>query len=343
MSVSLKEKLVFTKNISVMIKAGIALGEALKLEASQQRNPTFRKALFNIASDIEKGERFSSALEKYRNVFGVLYVNVIKMAEQSGSLDQSMEYLFEEMEDRLNFQRELTSALLYPIVVLSLVFIIGLAFVFFILPKITDVLLSFGGEPAQSVKIILAISNFAQNFGILVLVGLFLILVSIYFLYQAKIFESFFDRFFLGLPILGAIFSKINLSRFAKVFSTLLRSSVPVNRSLEISAGSLGNIVFKKALLNIIPYVNRGDPVSVYLDRKLFPALFVEMIEIGEKTGKIEQNLDYLSDFYKKEIKQSIGSIITLLEPALVLIIGVVILFFALAVFAPLYQTISSY
>ena len=343
MTVSIKEKLIFTKNISVMIKAGIALGEALKLEASQHKNPIFRKALFGIADGVSRGERFSNTLSKHPAIFNSLYVNIIQTAEQSGSLDQSMEYAFEEMEDRLNFQRELTSALLYPAIIFSLVFIVGGGMIFFILPRLADTLSSFGGEPVWSVEIILAVSHFVQNFGIATVISLILSLIGVYFLYQAKIFKSFFDRLLLSLPIFGGIFTKIYLARFAKVFSILLRSNIPMNRSLEISAGSLGNLIFKRSVLGMIAHANQGNPISVYLDKKLFPALFIEMMQVGEKVGKIEHNLDYLSDFYKKETKQNIDNILTMLEPVLLLVIGAVILFLALAMFAPLYQTINSF
>ncbi|MEK7067003.1 MAG: type II secretion system F family protein [Patescibacteria group bacterium] len=343
MAVSIKEKLIFTKNISVMIKAGIALGEALKLEASQHKNPIFRKALFGIAGEVSRGERFSGALSKHPAIFDSLYVNIIQTAEQSGSLDQSMEYVFEEMEDRLNFQRELTSALLYPAIIFSLVLVVGGGMAFFILPRLADTLSSFGGEPVWSVKVILTISGFVQNFGIAAVIVLILFLIGVYFLYQAKMFKSFFDRLLLSLPIFGGIFTKVYLARFAKVFSILLRSNIPMNRSLEISAGSLDNSIFKRSVLGMITHANQGSPISVYLDKKLFPALFIEMMQVGEKAGKIEHNLNYLSDFYKKEAKQNIANILTMLEPVLLLVIGAVILFLALAMFAPLYQTINSF
>ena len=337
-----RDKLIFTRNVAVMTKSGIPLLEAVRSQASQAAHPSFRKVIGSMVRDIEAGRRFSLALERHPSVFSPFYVNAVRAGEKAGSLEQNLEYIALQIEASMAFKKALTSALLYPAFLLVAVFSVGFAVAYFILPAIADLLTSFESEPPFATNIILLVSFAVREYAVFFLLGAVAAVACGLLLAQGKGGKAAIDRIALHVPVLGNILRQAHLVETATVLSTLLKSGVPVHESLEVTAQSLGNSVYRKAVEKMIPPVLKGNPLSAFLDRRLFPPLFVQMVEVGEKSARIEQNLDFIASFYQKEVEQSLKNILTLLEPVLLIIVGAAVLLLALAIFGPLYQVAGS-
>ncbi|OGD31495.1 hypothetical protein A3C91_01255 [Candidatus Azambacteria bacterium RIFCSPHIGHO2_02_FULL_52_12] len=344
MAISEQDKITFTRNLSVMAKSGIPLLEAVLSEGKQARSADFKRALFAVAEDIRRGERFSAALAKHPGVFGYFYVHVIEAGERSGSLEQNLIYLFEQMSAAREFRKELTGALLYPAFILSAVVVVGSLMAYFVLPQLTGFLSSFEGAELPFVtRMVLAFSDVTQHYGPLIFPGLFAACALLYgILAQTRPGRDVSDAMRLHLPIIGGILQRAYLVQFSKMLATLLKSGIPMHESLAIVGNGLDNAVFKKSALALVPHILAGQPLSPFLDRSLFPPLYIQMMEVGEKSARIEQNLDYLAEFYRKEMEYRLKNILTSLEPLLLILVGAVVLFLALALFMPLYQTIGT-
>lgn len=341
MAVSDREKLVFTKNIAVMIRASIPLAQAVKSQAEQAVSPIFRRILFTIAGDIETGQKFSSALEKYPKTFSVFYVQVVHAAEKAGMLEHNLEYLAEHIEANMVFKKALSSALIYPAFILSAIVAIGVVFAYSILPTITELLLSFSAEPPFATKAVLFFLLGAQQYGVFILFAAIAFGVFVYAYAQTPAGKDALSRTLLHTPVLGGIFRRVYLAQSAKILGTLLKSGVPIHESLMILAESMDNATFRDAILRIVPEVLKGNPISPFLNSRIFPPLYIQMVEVGEKSASMEKNLDFLAAFYQKEVDQSMKNILSLLEPVLLIIVGAAVLLLALAILGPIYQTVG--
>ncbi|MCR4322789.1 MAG: type II secretion system F family protein [Candidatus Azambacteria bacterium] len=339
MRITDKDILIFTKNLAVMVKANLSLAQAIKTQIQQSRNPSFRRALLDITRRVEEGEKFSTALERQPHAFGFFYVNVVRAAEKSGTLENNLEYLADHIETSIGFKKTLTSALIYPTFMLCAVGAVAVVLGYTVLPTVTELLASLSESPPLATRMVLAFTAFLSTYGIAVIFAIVACGVSAYFFIRTPSGKNFFDRAMLHLPIVGGLVRRVYLARSAKVFATLLKSGVPIHESLAITAGSLGNDAFQAAIRRVIPGVLKGGTVSAFLDRKLFPPLFIQMLEVGEKSASIEKNLDFLASFYQKEVESSVKNLFTLIEPILLVIVGIVVLFLALAVIGPIYQS----
>lgn len=339
MRITDKDSLIFTKNLAVMVKANIPLAQAVRTQIQQSRNPLLRKILFDIAQRIEAGQKFSLALEAHPGVFGFFYVNVVKAAEKSGTLEHNLEYLADYIETAMVFKKTLASALMYPAFMLFAILAVGAVLGFTVLPTVTELLATISEDPPLATRGVLAVAEFISSYGIVVAFGFALLATSIYFFVRSSSGKVVSDHVLLHTPIAGGIIRRVYLARSAKVLATLLKSGVPIHESLAIMAGSLENDAFQSAIKRVIPEVLRGNTMSAFLDRKLFPPLYIQMVEVGEKSASVEQNLDFLASFYQKEVENNVKNIFTLIEPVLLVIVGIVVLFLALAIIGPIYQS----
>lgn len=341
MRISDRDKLVFTKNIAVMIRASIPLAQAVKSQAQQAINPGFRAMLYSIAAEIETGQKFSVALERYPAAFPLFYVQVVRAAEKAGMLEHNLEYLAEHIEANMVFKKALSSALIYPAFIIAAIAVIGVFLGYTVLPTIIELLLSFSAEPPFATRVVLSILLGAQTYGVFIILGIIVAGMFAYFYAQTPRGRDALARMLLHVPVFGGIFRRVYLAQSAKILGTLLKSGVPIHESLMILAQSIDNAAYRDAIRRIVPEVLRGNPISPFLHRKLFPPLYVQMMEVGEKSASMEKNLDFLADFYQKEVNQSMKNILSLIEPALLIIIGIAVLVLALAILLPIYQTIG--
>lgn len=339
MRITDRDNLIFTKNLSVMVRANIPLAQALKTQIQQSRNPSFRKILFDIAQRVEAGQKFSAALEAHPSAFGFFYVNVVKAAEKSGTLEHNLEYLADHIETAMIFKKTLTSALIYPAFMLCAIIAVAAVLGFTVLPTVTELLATISEDPPLATQAVLAFTLFLSTYGVLLIFAIAAIAVSAYFFIKLPSGKMMSDHAILYFPIVGSIVRRVYLARSAKVLATLLKSGVPIHESLMITAGSLENSAFQSAVKRVIPEVLKGNAISSFLDRGLFPPLFIQMLEVGEKSASIERNLDFLASFYQKEVENNVKNLFTLIEPVLLVIVGIVVLFLALAIIGPIYQS----
>lgn len=339
MRITDRDNLIFTKNLAVMVKANIPLAQAIRTQIQQSHNPSLRKILFDVAQRVEAGQKFSAALEAHPSAFGFFYVNVVKAAEKSGTLEYNFEYLGDYIETAMVFKKTLMSALMYPAFMLCAIVAVAAVLGFTVLPTITELLATISEDPPLATRMVLALAAFVSSYGILLLLVAGTLPLGAYFFVQSAFGKKAFDHVILHTPIVGSLVRRVYLARSAKVLATLLKSGVPIHESLAITAGSLRNDAFQSAIRRIIPEVLKGNTISAFLDRKLFPPLYVQMVEVGEKSASIEKNFDFLASFYQKEVETTVKNLFTLIEPVLLVIVGIVVLFLALAIIGPIYQS----
>jgi len=339
MRITDRDNLIFTKNLAVMVKANIPLAQSIKTQVQQSRNPSFRKILFDVAQRVEAGQKFSAALESHSSAFGFFYVNVVKAAEKSGTLENNLEYLADHIETAMVFKKTLTSALMYPAFMLCAIIAVAAVLGYTVLPTVTELLATISEDPPFATRVVLALTSFLLTYGIAVIFTVGVLGVAGYFFVRSPSGKAMSDHVVLYVPIAGSIVRRVYLARSAKVLATLLKSGVPIHESLTIAAGSLRNDAFQGAIKRVIPEVLKGNTISAFLDRKLFPPLYIQMLEVGEKSASIERNLDFLASFYQKEVENNVKNLFTLIEPILLVIVGIVVLFLALAIIGPIYQS----
>jgi len=292
-----REKLIFTRNVAVMVKSGIPLVESVRSYATQTQHPAFRKVLSRVVADVEAGQKFSFALQRHPSAFSLFYVNAVKAGEKSGSLERNLDYIAEQIEAHMIFKKALTSALLYPLFLVVAVSAVAFLLSWLVLPTITDLLKSFTAEPTLSTKLVIGIGSLVEQFGIFIVLGVVVCFTLAYASAQTSSGKEVSDWVLLRLPVFGKVFRQVYLVETSKTLSTLLKSGVPVHESLSITAESLGNTEFRRAIRQVIPYVLKGNPISPFFNKRLFPPLFIQMMEVGEKSARIEQNLDFLASF----------------------------------------------
>ncbi len=340
----LQDRINFAQHLAIIIKAGLPVFEGLKIIRRQTKSKTLLKIIDQIIIDVNNGLFLADSLAKFRNVFGDFFVNIIRVGEASGTLAPNLIYLAEEMAKSKDLRSKVHSAMVYPIVILVLTIgIVGLL-IFSIFPKVLPIFTSMKAELPITTKILIAVSNFLLNYGgefILGIVVLFIIFEIIF--KKVPGFRFFLYRAYFLIPVLNNLIININIANFTRVLSILLRSGIKIVDALKITSQTLTNPVYKKALTEAADEVQRGEEFYHYLERRrIFPPLAAGLIEIGENTGNLEENLIYLSEYYTKETETTVKNLATIIEPTLLLFMGVLVGFVALSIITPIYQVTSS-
>jgi len=342
MAIKQIEKITLTKHLSVMIKAGISLAEALGSLSNQSSSAEVKKVLTQIKNKIDNGSSFANALALYPNNFDQLYLGIVKVGESTGHLDDSLFFLATQLGKNYTLQKKIRGALMYPTLILiatiSLVTFISL----FILPKLVDFFAAFDTKLPATTVILMSIASFMKNYGILFFSCLFAVFFIFYLLFKIPTIRLWKDRQILRLPFIGQLLIEKEVSTFARNLATLIKSGLPIFESLKICGPSQSNFEYKKTINDLSDNLEKGSSISEFLNkpacRLLFPPLVSDMVAVGEKTGSIDQSLEYVSQFYEDDIEETATNLTTILEPALLLIIGLVVAFVAFAIISPIYQ-----
>lgn len=339
--ITLTDQVFISKYLSLMLKIGTGLLQAINILIDDFSKPAVRSFLLEVRANLEKGAPFYSAFAKHPKTWSQVYVNSIKAGEASGNLDS----IFEDLSDTLIKQKELKdqirSALFYPMVLLIASVFILIFLVMFALPKIANVFSQSGFEPPLFSRVVFAVGGFLGQFGGYVLVLLVLIAIGFFLLYKTSyVFKKFIFSIFSSLPIVRDIVKKISLQRFAATLSSLIKAGMPLTDALEITADSITQIELKEALVRISREgLAKGLTVGEAFKREpFFPKTVVNLIAISERAGHIEEVLGTLADFYTGEIDSSLKTLVSFLEPILLMSIGLIIGTIALAIIIPIYQ-----
>ena len=330
---------IFTRQFSTMIGAGIPVLECLNILQEQAEDPGFHKALGQIVDDVRGGSDLSQALTKHPKVFERIYVNMIKAGEASGQLDTILQRLAEYLESSEKLKREIKGAMTYPII--SMVMITGITtfLLVFIIPKFQDIFKSLRVDLPLPTKIVLGISKIMTNYALQTAMILFGIALIIQWWRSTDSGGYTWDRMMLKLPVFGDLLQKVALSRFSKTFATLLRSGVPILGALEIVASTAGNRVVEEAVNNAREAIRQGENLAKPLSESVvFPPMVVRMIAIGEKSGALEQLLEKISEFYDQQVEATVESLTALIEPIMIGVMGVMVGGIVLSVFLPIFK-----
>ncbi|MBL7154933.1 MAG: type II secretion system F family protein [Candidatus Portnoybacteria bacterium] len=338
--ISLVEKMVFSRHLSIMIKAGLSLNQALRVLAEQTKNPKFKKIIGRLEEDVRRGQPLSDCLAKEPKVFNELYINMVRVGETSGNLDKVLKILAEQMRKDHELISRVRGAMMYPAVIITVMTGIGILMMIMVVPKLTEVFTEFNMELPLSTQIIIGLSNFLKNhlfLGLIILIGL---IVLLRFGLKNKKVKRVLDKIYLHLPILGSLVQKINSARFARTLSSLVDSGLAIVKALQIVAGTLGNIHFKEALINSASQVQKGRELSQALSsyKNLYPPMVIQMIHVGEQTGSLSDILKNLADFYEEEIDNTTKNLSSIMEPVIMVIIGAAVGFFAVSMIQPMYS-----
>ncbi len=328
----------FTRQLGAMIGAGISIAESLEILAEQLPNKTLSAALEDVKNEVLAGVSLADAMKKHPNVFPPFLVNLIAAAEESGKMDVILQRATEYYEKIAAIKRKLVSASWYPITVVIVATVIVLGILTFIVPTFAKLYASFGSDLPFLTQLIINISNGLKENFLYVFLGITgFIVVNTYF-YRTPAGKEFYHRLFLKLPILGEIFLKGALAKFARTLATLINGGVPITRALEISASVAGNVVIEQAIKNARDEVERGQPIYRSLDKKIFPPIFIAMVRVGENTGKLDEMLDTIANFFEDEVDRAVEGMLSIIEPLLMVFIGGIIGIVILALYLPIFK-----
>jgi type IV pilus assembly protein PilC len=338
------ELLVFTRQLSTIVSAGLPLLQGLDILADQTEDPNFGAIIDAIAQEVESGETFSDALRKYPKAFPDLYVSMVRSGEASGDLDGVLLQLADYLEASEELKRRIKSAMTYPVVAFGMIVLIAGGLIVFVVPQFAEIFGSFGKDLPAPTQILINVSNFLRSWY--AIPTIILVSVAIFFglrMYGATETGKYnLDRLRLRVPVFGGLQRKVAISRFTRTLSTLTRSGVAILQALEITERTAGNEVFAKAVREAADSVRNGDTLADPLMRsEVFPAMVTRMIGVGEKTGALEIMLAKISDFYDAEVKALVDSLTSLIEPILIGLMGVVVGGIVIALFMPILQLSS--
>jgi len=342
--VSLQEKIFFTRNLQVMITAGLSLPRALAALASQARNKKFQRALLNIREEIVKGKRFSEAAAKYPDIFSELFLNMVKVGEEAGTLEDVLKILSRQMEKENELKSKIKGAMLYPAVIVVAMLGIGILMLIMVVPKLADTFEELQMELPVTTQLVISLAAFlVEKWYLVILILIFLIVILLRAL-KTKKGKRVIDTLLLKVPIASPIIRKTNSASTVRTLSSLIASGVPIVRSLEIVSGTLGNIYFKEAIEEAAKKVRKGEKLSDTLKpyKNIYPVTVIQMIAVGEETGETSSILSKLADFFEEEVGRDTENLSSIIEPVIMIIIGAAVGFFAISMIQPMYSMLEA-
>ena len=342
------QKIFFVDHLRVMVHAGLSLVEALDILSNQMENAKFKKIIGEVKTQVEGGSTLSSVLQKYPHAFPPIYVSMIEAGEEAGKLEESLEQIVIQMQKSHELASSIRSAMIYPSVVLTAMGGIGVMMVTVVLPKLVAIFDEFDSELPLATRILIVITNFMGNplyllISVLVLVSV----ISLYVLLLKKSlsFRRIIHAILLRAPIFGPVIKQINLAKFSLTLSSMLKSTIPIVHAVDITADTCANIQYKEALHTVAKGVKSGTPLSDLLRNydRLFPPMVTEMIMVGERSGEVDQLLVELSTFYNREVEKMMKNFTTIIEPVIILVLGVAVGGMAVAVIMPMYNLVQNF
>ena len=341
--VSQKDIVLFSRQLSIMFASKVTLVESLRTLANQTKAPDFREKILKISEEVEGGTTLSGALSKYPKIFSPFYIAMVRAGEASGKLSESLSYLADHLERDYHLLSRIRGAMMYPALIVSVVLIVLALMMFFVIPHLTQVLEETEQELPAVTKMVINLTDLFRKWGWVFILIFISLIISAFRYYKTKAGKNFFDNFFLKLPMINQILKMVYLSRFAENLSTLISGGLPITQSLEITGNIVGNSVYQKIILRARDEVRRGEPISQVLSRfpEVFPPVFTQMTLVGERTGTLDRALMNLVNFYQKETDTLIETLLGLLEPLLIVFLGVVVGGLMAAILLPLYRVAS--
>ncbi len=342
--IKLSEKIIFTRNLSGMLTAGLPLSRALQVLHKQTKNKKFQNVVDELMKNIDKGGTLSDGMAKYPKVFSTLFVSMVRAGEESGKLAPALTEIGMNLEKSYNLTRKVKGAMTYPAVIMSAMVLIGILMMIYVVPTLTGTFKELNISLPASTKLVIWVSDTLSSSPILV----FGALIGFVFLMRAFIraerTQPFIDIVVLKIPVVGGIIREMNSARTARTLSSLLASGVDVTRALQITKDVVQNVHYKSLIQKAVDSVQKGVPISTIFKERtdLYPVMVGEMMEVGEETGKFGDMLLDIANFYEAEVEAKTKDLSTIIEPVLMIFIGGAVGFFAISMITPMYSLMDS-
>lgn len=342
--VTFSDIVAFTRQLATMVSAGLPLTNALELLTTQFKNETLAKMIKEIAADIEGGSSLSKALKKHPQYFSATYLSLVEAGEASGNINQILERLAENLEKQRATRGKLKSAMIYPTIIFISMAVVVFIMMTVVVPKLTILYQDMNIDLPLTTQIVILAANFFANFWWLVLI----FIAGFVFLFNAwrktAVGRKMFDAFVLAIPIFGKVNKKLILVEFTRTLGILVGSGVPILRSLNILAQSLGNVIFKEGINKAALGVEKGHPLGKMISSDpIFPPILGQMVTVGEETGKVDETLLKISVYFEQEGDEAIKALTTALEPIIMVVLGIGVGFVILSIIVPIYKLTASF
>lgn len=342
--VSLPDKIMFTNNLSGMLSAGLSISRALQILEKQSKKGTLAKVIRSLMDDINKGNSLSFGMKKFPKVFSGIFVAMVHSGEESGGLPKTLTEIGITLKKAYDLNKKIKSALMYPLIILGAIFLIGTLMMIYVVPTLTKTFKELNVKlPASTRAVIWLSDNMSQN-PLIVLVGIAILIVAFILFSRLKITQRYFDFIVLRLPVIGNIVQEMNTARTTRTLSSLLMSGVDMSQALSITEEVLQNIFYKKVIHDSITSIEKGIPLSNSFkdNTHLYPVMVGEMIEVGEETGKLSTMLIDVASFYENEVDNKTKDLSVIIEPVLMVFIGIAVGFFAISMISPIYSVMNN-
>ena len=338
-SPGVKDKAVFASKLATLVDAGVPIVRSLDLMASQQRLPMFKRALMKVSLDVNEGSAMGTAMSKWPKVFDQLSIAMVEAGEAGGVLDESLKRLAKLLEDNARLKNQIKGALGYPITVLVIAILVFLGMTIFLIPTFAEIFEDLGAELPLFTQFMVDLSKLLRSSFSLLLTGVLLVCAWIFNrYYSTHQGRRQIDRLKLRIPLFGNLIIKTATAQFCRIFSSLIRAGVPILMSLEIASETAGNAIISDAILESRTLVQEGVLLSAALIRqKVLPEMALNMLAIGEETGEMDQMLSKVADFYEDEVSTSVKALTSMLEPAMIVVVGVIVGSILLAMYLPMF------
>ena len=342
--VSLTEKIFFAKNLRVMITAGLPLPRALETLAKQSKSQKFKRALLNIKDEIIKGKSFSDSLQKYPDIFSELFQSMVRVGEESGTLEDVLKTLSQQMEREYELKSKIKGAMIYPAVIICAMIGIGILMLVMVVPKLAETFEELEIELPLTTRLVIGLGNFLAQKWYLAVIILFILIFLSRQTMKTKAGKRIIDTLLLKIPIISPIIRKINSAYTARTLSSLITAGVPIVKSLEITSETLGNIYYKSAVATVAEKVRKGEKISEALKpyENIYPPIVIQMVAVGEETGETSNVLNHLAEFFEEEVSNTTKNLASVIEPVIMIVIGGAVGFFAVSMIQPMYAMLEA-
>lgn len=339
-----KDLVMFSRQLAVMSSATLPIVQALRILIEQTENVRFKTIISEVADNVDGGEKLSNSLERHPKEFTPFFIAMVRSGETSGSLAQVLNYLADEQEKDYALMSKIKGAMIYPAFILSALAGVGIIMMVFVVPKITAVLQETGGELPMATKLLIGTSDFLATYWWAVLVFLVVFFIALKYILRKDKPRQYWDFLKLKLPVFGPLFQKIYIVRFTRSMATLLEGGVAITSALNIASDVVGNAYYKDLIGRTAREVQDGNSVAVlFLKSKEIPPMISHMLSVGEKTGRISEVLSKMTDFFAREVESSVANLISLIEPMIMIIMGLGVGVMVAAVIMPMYNMSSSF
>jgi len=337
--VTTKELVIFTRQFATMIDSGLPLVQCLEILSSQQENKAFKDVLLKVKESVESGSTFADALSKHPKVFDNLFVSLVAAGEVGGILDTILSRLAAYTEKSMKLKKQIKGAMVYPATVMSIAVIVVGVIMVFVIPTFAKMFADFGGDLPGPTKLVIALSNFLVKYLIVIIVAIFGLIFLFKKYYATDKGRKTMDQLALRAPVVGDLIRKVAVAKFTRTLGTLVSSGVPIMDGLDIVARTAGNKVVEEAIMHVRQSISEGKTIAEPLQESgVFPPMVVQMIAVGEATGAMDAMLSKIADFYDDEVDSAVGAMTAMLEPMLMVFLGVVVGGLVIAMYLPIFK-----